>query len=91
MSLQIKQREYQKLIQETRKNVALLDEDIGSDQHQEENKNLKERYNLLSEENHILFEQVTLLRAHHDQFNKETTEKLADAEAKASRFDFIKS
>jgi len=28
--------------------------------------NSMERIHLLTEENHILFEQVTLLRAHHD-------------------------
>ena len=30
------------------------------------NGNSRERIHLLTEENHILFEQVTLLRAHHD-------------------------
>lgn len=39
----------------------------------------RERIHLLTEENHILFEQVTLLRAHHDQFSKECGEKIQEA------------
>ena len=51
------------------------------------NQNNKERIHLLTEENHILFEQVTLLRAHHDQFSKECAEKMSEAQDKISNFD----
>jgi hypothetical protein len=83
----VKQREYLKLIEETRKNTSLFEGQTGSS---EDYNSLKERYSLLSEENHILFEQVTLLRAHNDQFNREVSEKFADAEAKSQRFDSIR-
>lgn len=87
LNLHVKQREYLKLIEETRKNTTLFD---GQGGQSEEYNSLKARYNLLSEENHILFEQVTLLRAHNDQFNREVAEKFADAEAKSQRYDSIR-
>ena len=46
---------------------------------------------MLTEENHILFEQVTLLRAHHDQFSKECAEKMSEAQAKISSFDQLQA
>ena len=75
-NLEIKQREYLRLIDETRANVTALEmlgaEEPGKDKDNadggdgENNDSSKERIHLLTEENHILFEQVTLLRAHHD-------------------------
>lgn len=44
---------------------------------------------MLSEENQALFEQVTLLRAHFDGFNKTCSEQLEDANAKAAAFDLV--
>lgn len=71
-NLEVKQREYLRLIEETRANVTVL-EQLGADDPAQVGKdgdngyqNSKERIHLLTEENHILFEQVTLLRAHHD-------------------------
>jgi hypothetical protein len=51
---------------------------------------MRERVHLLTEENHILFEQVTLLRAHHDQFSKECAEKMTEAQGKISSYDKLK-
>lgn len=51
--------------------------------------NSRERIHLLTEENHILFEQVTLLRAHHDQFSMECAEKMNEAQAKIASFDQV--
>jgi hypothetical protein len=58
LNLEIKQREYFKLLQETRDNVDLLSM-IGEGGHKaadsDEYKSLRERVHLLTEENHILF------------------------------------
>jgi len=59
LNLEIKQREYFKLLQETRDNVDLLSM-IGEGGQKaadsDEYKSLRERVHLLTEENHILFE-----------------------------------
>ena len=96
-SLEVKQREYLRLIEETRVNVTALEE-LGADAPTEINQNgdgresevNRERIHLLTEENHILFEQVTLLRAHHDQFSKECAEKMSEASSKIANFDNVK-
>lgn len=63
-NLEVKQREYLRLIEETRVNVTLL-EQLGADdpttlardgENDGANQNSKERIHLLTEENHILFE-----------------------------------
>jgi len=68
-SLEVKQREYLRLIEETRVNATNFEqlgaEDPAGD-HTDSKEANRERVHLLTEENHILFEQVTLLRAHHD-------------------------
>ena len=67
-SLEVKQREYLRLIEETRVNATNL-EKLGAEDPATEGDTKeasRERIHLLTEENHILFEQVTLLRAHHD-------------------------
>ena len=95
-NLEVKQREYLRLIEETRNNISAL-EMLGADEpennvdNSESAGNSKERIHLMTEENHILFEQVTLLRAHHDQFSKECAEKMSEAQAKISSYDQIKA
>ena len=84
MNLDVKQREYLKLVEETRDNVEILDQirdgSLGGNKNDDDQENsLKERIHLLTEENHILFQQVTLLRAHHDQFSKECADKISEA------------
>jgi hypothetical protein len=67
-NLEVKQREYLRLIEETRNNMTTL-EQLGAENPVDSNdrdQTARERVHLLTEENHILFEQVTLLRAHHD-------------------------
>ncbi len=67
-SLEVKQREYLRIIEETRVNAINL-EQLGAEDPTTEGESKeanRERVHLLTEENHILFEQVTLLRAHHD-------------------------
>ena len=90
-SLEVKQREYLKLIEETRANASALEALGATDPNEARNdsnedrsgtdskESNKERIHLLTEENHILFEQVTLLRAHHDQFSKECADKMSEA------------
>lgn len=46
-----------------------------------------ERLQLLTEENHILFQQITLLRAHTDHLMLEYGSKTEEAATKISRFD----
>ena len=93
-SLEIKQREYLRLIEETRSNHAALEE-LGAEEPStavgQDDSNLRERVHLLTEENHILFEQVTLLRAHHDQFSKECAEKMQEAQTKIGSYDQLRS
>ena len=63
-NLEVKQREYLRLIEETRVNVTVL-EQLGADDpatmandgdNDNANQNSRERIHLLTEENHILFE-----------------------------------
>lgn len=49
----------------------------------------RQRIHLLSEENHALFEQVTLFRAHFDGFSRDCQEKLETAAAKSVSFDLL--
>lgn len=46
---------------------------------------------MFTEENHSLFEQVTLLRAHFDSFNRDCTAQLEEANAKSAAFDLLHS
>ena len=39
----------------------------------------------------MLFEQVTLLRAHHEQFTSDTEQQLHDAVTKTTKFDNLQS
>lgn len=81
-----------KLLQDTRDNVDLLTmvSEGGKPAGESEGfKAMKERIHLLTEENHILFEQVTLLRVHHDAITKECSEKLTEANAKIQKFDNV--
>lgn len=49
----------------------------------DEVRELRERVHLLTEENHVLFEQITLLRSHYDKYNEEITGKMQEAEYKS--------
>ena len=60
-NLAVKQREYLKLIEETREHVGILENMNESnsespDKNVEGGSNMRERVHLLTEENHILFE-----------------------------------
>lgn len=82
--LEVQQREYLKLVEDTRDNADILymRSQPGapglppSPDQVDETRELKERIHLLTEENQALFEQVTLLRAHFDGFNKDCAEQL---------------
>lgn len=50
-----------------------------------------QRIHLLTEENHVLFEQITLLRQHYDQYNKEFDSQVQDAKSKSKVFDNLNS
>ncbi len=43
----------------------------------------------MTEENHVLFEQITLLRSYYDKFNEEIAAKSQEAEAKTSAYDYL--
>ena len=86
--LEVQQREYLKLVEETRDNADLLvmrSEAEGVDEVRE----MRTRIHLLTEENQALFEQVTLLRAHFDGFNRDCQEQLEQAATKAAAFDLV--
>jgi hypothetical protein len=70
------------LVEDTRDH-HLLDDAGGDDP------DLKARVHLLTEENQALFEQVTLLRAHCDSFNREAADKIMRAEEKAAAYDLL--
>ena len=57
----------------------------------EEVRDMRARIHLLTEENHALFDQVTLLRAHFDSFNKDCATQMEEASAKAQAFDLLHS
>ncbi len=89
--LEVQQREYLKLVEETRDNADLLALRTGSlknandggqvsQQSVDELKEMRERVHLLTEENQVLFEQITLLRTHYDKFNEETINKVNEAD-----------
>lgn len=58
---------------------------------EDDSKELLERIHLLTEENHVLFEQITLLRSHYDKFNEEVANKQQEASYKISAFDALQN
>ena len=98
--LDIQQREYLKLVEETRDNADLLAIKTGSMKYNNMNssalgidevRELKERCHLLTDENQVLFEQVTQLRAYYDKYNEEVTSKLSEAEYKSQAYDMLQA
>ena len=51
----------------------------------------KERINLLTEENQVLFEQITLLRSHADHLMLEYSSKTEEATTKIAQYDKLES
>ena len=93
-NLEVKNREYLKLVEETRDHADLLENmnqgKDGQDDANESGSTMRDRLHFLTEENHILFQQVTVLRAHHDRFSVECSEKMNEAQGKISSFDKLK-
>lgn len=85
--LEVQQREYLKMIEETRDNADLIAMKGQGDG--DEVRDMRSRIHLLTEENHALFDQVTLLRAHFDSFNKDCANQMEEASAKAQAFDLL--
>lgn len=79
--LHIKIMEHGKLIGETIKNSDVLSD------FEQEKAALDKRNALLSEENQILFEQVSMLKKHFDEFNENYSSKVAEADDKIAAFD----
>lgn len=48
---------------------------------------LKNRAHLLTEENNLLFQQISVLRSHYDLFNKDHQAKMDEANLKISTVD----
>ena len=82
-NLELKIREYSKLVAKTIENS-----DILTNFH-DEKVELNERWNLLTEENQMLLEQVTLLKSHYDTYNKDYWEKVEDVEKKINSYDAL--
>lgn len=82
-NLELKIREYAKLVAKTIQNSDILTD------FQVEKAEMDERCHLLTEENQMLLEQVTLLKQHYDTFNKDYSEKVEDAERKISSYDSL--
>ena len=82
-------------MEETRDNADLLSMRTGSLRPSSESadptemKDLRTRVHLLTEENQVLFEQITLLRSHYDHYNDQLTSKLTEADAKSQAFDLL--
>jgi uncharacterized coiled-coil DUF342 family protein len=55
----------------------------------DEVRELRERVHLLTEENHVLFEQITLLRSHYDKYNEEVNTKINEAQYKTQAYDLL--
>jgi uncharacterized coiled-coil DUF342 family protein len=55
----------------------------------DEVREMRERIHLLTEENQALFEQVTLLRAHFDGFNRDVAQQMEQAQSKSASFDML--
>lgn len=82
-NLELKIREYSKLVAKTIQNSDILND------FQIEKAELDERCYLLTEENQMLLEQVTLLKQHYDTFNKDYVDKVEDAERKIVSYDSL--
>lgn len=82
-NLELKIREYSKLVAKTIANSDILSN------FQEEKMELDERCTLLTEENQMLLEQVTLLKQHYDTFNKDYSEKVDEAERKINIIEWL--
>ena len=94
--LSIKNRELLKITKERAEHAA--DPNIDNEAGEDVSKNatdqwmeLKQRAHLLSEENEVLFQQITVLRSHYDEFNKENAEKTDDANKKINMFTQIQA
>ena len=89
--MEVQQREYMKMVEETRDHADLLvmRNGNGGQEGGDEVRELRQRIHLLTEENHSLFEQVTLLRAHFDSFNRDCSAQLEEATAKSAAFDLL--
>lgn len=81
--MELKIREYSKLVAKTIQNSDILQD------FQVEKADMDERLHLLTEENQMLLEQVTLLKQHYDTFNTDYTQKVDDAERKISSYDSL--
>lgn len=79
--LDLKVWEYAKLVSETIKNSNVL-ENYELERHELDKWNA-----LLSEENQILFEQVSMPKAHFDTFNQDYSSKVHEADEKIAAFD----
>ncbi|CAI2363006.1 unnamed protein product [Moneuplotes crassus] len=84
-NLELKIREYSKLVAKTIQNSDILTD------FQVEKKEMDERLYLLTEENQMLLEQVTLLKQHYDTFNNDYSQKVEDAERKIASYDQLNS
>ena len=82
-NLELKIREYSKLVAKTIQNSDILTD------FQVEKAEMDDRLHLLTEENQMLLEQVTLLKQHYDTFNTDYSQKVEDAERKIASYDSL--
>jgi phosphoglycerate-specific signal transduction histidine kinase len=81
-ALTLKTREYLKLTEDMREYSA-IERPLCNDD--------RDRINLLTEENQVLFEQITLLRSHADHLIMEYSSKTEEATTKISQYDKLES
>ena len=101
--LEIAKREHLRLVEENRDHASVVRgnksrEGDGSDPNDkagvassDEIIDLKNRAHLLSEENQALFQQISVLRSHYDQFNKDHQARMEEANLKISQFDKLQN
>lgn len=101
--LEIAKREHLRLVEENRDHASVVrgnkaKEADGSEAtdkagvaSSDEIIDLKNRAHLLSEENQALFQQISVLRSHYDQFNKDHQAKMDEANLKISQFDKLQN
>ena len=79
--LEVQMREYSKLVADTLKNSEVLSN------FELEKSQLDKRNAILSEENQILLEQVSMLKSHFEEFNHDYGSKVQEADEKIAAFD----
>jgi chromosome segregation ATPase len=93
--LETTKRELLRIVEENRDHADVVRANKGSDgdndeagvASRDEIMELKNRAHLLTEENQALFQQISVFRAHYDEFNKAHETKVTEANKKIAQFN----